>query len=381
MRILHTSDWHLGKVIYGQSLIEDQRYFINNFLFPLIEEYMPDVLILSGDIFDRQIAPVEAIRLFDSFVTRLTNEYNTKLIAITGNHDGADRLGIGMQLLRSSEVYITSRLEGDFFPVVLEGKHPVHIYSLPYLDPPAVRDYLGSDEIKSFEEAYKAVLNIIAGKIDKSAYNILVAHLFVAGSVTSDSESSLFVGGSGEVSPGIFECFDYVALGHLHRAQGHSNIRYSGSPLKYSFDEENHKKSVTLLDFGNNLNPTITQIPVKPLRDLRVIKGSMEEILKMAEYDQRRDDYIFAQLEGPLVFEPMAKLRRVYSNILGMTQTGFAEGEYSTDRTLLKKQFQQNNYLSLFKEFIKQICLDKVTESDVALFEQALAELAKEETQ
>ncbi|HHW45322.1 MAG TPA: exonuclease SbcCD subunit D [Clostridiales bacterium] len=381
MRILHTSDWHLGKIIYGQSLIEDQRYFINDFLFPLIDEYLPDAIILSGDIFDRQIAPVEAIRLFDSFVTRLIKEHNTRLIAVTGNHDGADRLGIGMQLLRSSEVYITSRLEGDFAPVVLEGKRPIHIYSLPYLDPPAVRDYLGSDEIKSFEDAYKAVLNIMAEKIDKKAYNILVAHLFVAGSVTSDSESSLFVGGSGEVSPGVFKEFDYVALGHLHRAQNHSNICYSGSPLKYSFDEENHKKSVTLLDFGESPEPVITQIPVKPLRDMRVVRGSIEEIVKKAETDKNKDDYIFARLEGPLVFEPMAKLRKVYPNILGITQTGLTGGEYSLDRSALKEKFHQNNYLSIFEEFIKQICFDKATESDVALFNQALEELAREDPQ
>lgn len=380
MRILHTSDWHLGKVIYGQSLIEDQQYFINDFLFPLIEEYTPHAIILSGDIFDRQIAPTAAIRLFDHFVTRLTSEFNIKLIAITGNHDGTDRLGIGMQLLKSNGVYITSRLE-DFSPVVLNNERQVQIYSLPYLDPPIVRDFTGNDDIRSFEDAYKAVLDRITSRLDKSAYNILVAHLFAAGSETSDSESSLFVGGSGEVDPEVFKDFDYVALGHLHRAQGYSNIRYSGSPLKYSFDEEKHKKSITMLEFGNNANPTITQIPVKPHRDMRVVSGSIDQIIKMADKDENKQDYIFAELEGPLVFEPMTKLRAVYPNILGMTQTGFDNREYSADRDKLKKQFNQKNNIVIFEEFIKQICLDKATESDTQLFQQALSEIAKEETQ
>ena len=366
MKILHTSDWHLGRVIYGRSLIEDQQYFIERFFLPLLEDERPDAVILAGDIFDRQIAPVEALRLFDAFVTEVCGRRHIPVIAVSGNHDGADRLGLGGALLRESGLHITSRLDPYAPPVVLPGKREVHIYTLPYFDPAMARDCLREEELRGFAAAYSAVLEILRERLDPAAFNILVAHCFVAGAETSESESPIFIGGSGEVPGILFDGFDYVALGHLHRAQTlGEKIRYSGSPLKYSFDEEHHKKSVTMLEVGETLS--LRQIPVAFLRDMRTLSGGIEELEAAAETDPGREDYISAELTGLPVYEPMHRLRQIYPNTLSVRNGSFAADGAREERAALRGSDPQ----TVFAEFMRQMCGSEAEAADLAVFSAA----------
>lgn len=371
MKLLHTADWHLGRILYGRSMIEDQRYFIESFLFPLIDREQPDALLLSGDIFDRQIAPVEAIRLFDDFVTGLCLERSIPLLAISGNHDGADRLGLGARLYRAAGFYLGARLEPDAPPVVLQdGAGEVHIYSLPYFDPAMARDVLKDDSIRGYTDAFQAVLARIIARLQPDAFNILLAHCFVTGAAVSDSESPLFIGGSGEVDSRLFAPFDYVALGHLHRAQraGGDGVRYAGSPLKYSFDEEAHNKSVTLLETGRT--PLIRQIPVTPLRDMRTTAGTLGQLQQQAlsESPAAREDYIYAVLSGPPVFEPMARIREFYPNVLGVVNGAEEAAGETADRQALRQNLKKRDGMTLFEEFLRQMCDTEPTEDDRAVF-------------
>lgn len=372
MKIIHTSDWHLGRVIYGKSLLEDQKFFIESFFYPLLEAEKPDAIILSGDIFDRQIAPAEALRMFDSFVGHICADLKLPLIAISGNHDGADRLGLGGRLLSSAGFHITTKLDTDAPPVVLKGDREAHIYSLPYFDPAMARDYTGDDSIRGFSDAYAEIVGRLKAGLDKSAFNILVSHCFVAGAQSSDSESPLFIGGSGETEPTVFDGFDYVALGHLHRPQkAGSNGRYSGSPLKYSFDEESHNKSVTVLDIGADSFET-SQIPVTPLRDMRTLEGSLDELRAKAQTDPHKNDYIYAHLTGDPVFSPVEKLREFYPNTLGVRNGSIEQTAVSEKRASLKS----SSPVTVFDEFLRQMCGAEPTDSDREIFTDAYTKAA-----
>jgi len=371
MKILHTSDWHLGRVIYGRSLLEDQQYFIDSFLFPQIECEKPDAIILSGDIFDRSIAPVEAIRLFDSFLVRLGTEYKIPLIAVSGNHDSPDRLCMGTDLLKSFNINIITKVNPKMRPIVLGNNGNVHIYALPYFEPALARDILAED-LRGFEESYSAILSDIKANLDKSAFNILVSHCFVVGNSRSDSESPAFVGGGGEIPSTVFDGFDYVALGHLHRAQG-KHIRYSGSPLKYSFDEQNHNKSVTIIETDDKL--TIKDIPVCPLHDMVTLKGTIDEVLAL----EPSNDYVLAELSGPPVFEPMAKLRKSFPNILGIVREKNTTAFGKQDSSLLENNFKIKDEEEIFKEFMKTICGDNANDEDITLFKEAYSLHKREE--
>ena len=280
MKFIHTSDWHLGKMIYGRSLLEDQEYFIKQVFLPAVDREQPDFVILAGDIYDRQIAPVEAIRLFDWTVSEMAGR-EVPFFLISGNHDGADRLCVGARLLRKSGIYLTARLEDAFEPILLEKNgESVQIFLLPYFEPAEARDVLGDDSIRGFSEAYEAVLSRLEEKRDPALLSVLVSHCFVAGSTASDSESTLYVGGSGEVGAGCFRNFTYAALGHLHGPQkAGANGWYSGSPLCYSFDEEKQKKGCTVVTL-KGYETDCRQVPVVPMRPMRTLTAAFDQLME-----------------------------------------------------------------------------------------------------
>ena len=279
MKLVHTADWHLGKYLYGRSLLPDQEYFVREQFLPFLREERPDLVILAGDVFDRAIAPSGALRLFDSFLSGVS-ALGIPLAVIAGNHDGPDRMAIGGALLRKSGVYLAARPEEVLSPVELMcGDQPVRLFLLPYGEPAEIRAVLGNEELRTFQEAYAALLERAAALAAPDRLNLLAAHCFAAGSVTSASESPVYVGGTGEVSTACFAPFSYTALGHLHAPQrAGERGRYAGSPLKYSFDEANQEKSVTVVEFDGG-EPRVSFRSFPPLRDLRVLTGSFEELL------------------------------------------------------------------------------------------------------
>lgn len=379
MKLLHTSDWHLGKMIYGRSLLEDQRHFIEHVFLPAVEQHAPDCVILAGDIFDRQIAPVEAIRLFDQTLCAMRT-LEVPFAVIAGNHDGADRIALGASMLRESGIYIAAKLDDAFTPVQLEKDgQALHLYLLPYLEPAQVRAYFADETIQGFATAYRRVLEQLQESMDQTAINVLVAHCFAAGSQTCDSESAVYVGGSGEVPPELFASFDYVALGHLHGPQRvGQNGRYCGSPLKYSFDEEHHKKSMALVELTKQ-NCQTTCLPIIPLRDMRTLHGTLEELIALGK-KQPSNDYLAAELTNDTpVYMPLEQLRPYFCNLLSV-HCDWLNAATTHQHTTLRKTMQNRTVdeTTVFAAFLEQICGVEPTQTDYALFTEIL-EQAKQE--
>lgn len=380
MKIIHTSDWHLGRLIYGCSLIGDQEYFIKEIFLPYVINEQPQLVVIAGDIFDRQIAPVEAIRLFNCALGVLY-ERGIKIAVIAGNHDGGDRLAAYSGLLRGSGLYISAR-PFDTPPLYLEDKYGgVDVHFLPYFDTATARDILNDDSIRGAEEAYKAMINEIKKGFKAGRKNILIAHCFVAGSSVCESESPSFIGGSGEVGASVFEGFDYVALGHLHGPQQPSKtVFYSGSPLKYSFDEEKQKKSMIVADFNDN-KVDIKRLPIKSMRDMRTITGTLDELILASKSDKNSDDYLYAMLtnERP-IYEPMAQLREYYPNILGLHPGWLTTSGNGGARDELREKLRSKTAgdSMFFEEFLKQVCGITPGPKEIAVFEEVMAYISAE---
>ncbi len=264
----------------GCQMLPEQDYFIKNILLPAIDTEKPDAVIIAGDIFDRQVPPVEAVRLFSFAVTEICAKRGIPAVVIAGNHDGADRLAVYAPLLRPQGLYLSAR-PLDTPPLCLKDEYgEVYFHLLPYFDAAVARDILGREDIHGQNTAFKEMISQIHPV--SGARNVLVTHCFAAGSATCESESPLAVGGSEEVDPSLFEGFDYVALGHLHGPQkSGQNGCYSGSPLKYSFDEERHKKSLAIVTLGVS-GTRINRIPVKTQHDMRTVTGTVREIIAAA---------------------------------------------------------------------------------------------------
>jgi exonuclease SbcD len=372
MKILHTSDWHLGKSVMGCQMLRDQEYFIENVLLPTLDAEKPDVVIIAGDIFDRQVAPVDAVRLFSHAVTEICVKRKIPAAVIAGNHDGADRLTVYSELVRGQGLYLSAR-PLDTPPLRLEdGQGEVYFHLLPYFDAAQARDILELDDIHGQNAAFAAMLHEIHPV--KGARNVLVAHCFAAGSATCESESPLAVGGSEEVDTALFEGFDYVALGHLHGPQKSGvNGAYSGSPLKYSFDEERHKKSLAIVTLDGD-GAQMRRIPVTPLHNMRTVTGGIKEIIAAAENDPARDDYIYANLTDTRpVYEPMALLREYYPNMLGLHPGWLDAGQLGLERAGLKEGLRTGSGDKLlFEEFLSQICGVKPQPDELCVFEEMM---------
>ncbi|MDE5976918.1 MAG: exonuclease SbcCD subunit D [Turicibacter sp.] len=316
MRFLHLGDLHFGKIVNSFSMIEDQQYVLEQ-VKAYIKEYKPDAILLAGDIYDRSVPPARAVSLYSQFLKEVLIDLKTPVLAVAGNHDGADLIDFGHELFESAQYYVAGRYTKEMKKVTLfDEAGPVNIYLLPFADYAVVREAHQDQIIKSLDDAMKVSLG--ANPVNKEERNVLVTHAFVVGGEEveeSDSEKKLVVGGKESVSASYFEEFDYVALGHLHRTQkvGSDKIRYSGSLLKYSFSEENYQKSVTMIDLSETGALTCELLPLTPRREVRTLKGTLDDLLNQ----EGSDDYLRIILtdKGELL-EPMSKLRQVYPNVM-----------------------------------------------------------------
>ena len=379
MKFIHTSDWHLGRMLYGRSLLPDQEHFIENTLLPLVDREQPDGVILAGDIYDRSVAPAAAIRLFDRTVEALAQR-GVPLIAIAGNHDGADRLAVGAQLLRKNGVVIAARPQDAFSPYVLEkAGETVQLFTLPWLDAPSARQLLGEEGqgLRTWGQCAQAIVDKMAGMFLPGAAHVLVSHCFVAGSILSDSESTVFVGGSDQTPADIFAPFDYVALGHLHAPQrAGEKGRYSGSPLWYSVDEEKHKKSLSIIEVRPG-GFSLGEEPVVPLRRVRRISGKFQELLEAGEVSPSEDlvDITLTD-EGP-VYLPAKQLRPYYPNLLSIhSQWMIRRQEESEIQAADARRVSRTEVLS---RFLQDVCDTEMTPEDEALFAETLRQLDLQE--
>lgn len=319
MRFLHTADLHIGKRVNEFSMLEDQEYILRQILKTADKEQVEAVLI-AGDVYDKQVPSAEAVRLFDWFLTQL-NSRKLPVIVIGGNHDSVERLSFGAQIMEESGVYLTQSYDGKVVPVRLEDEYgPVNLWMLPFLKPAMVKRFFSEQDIVTYQDALETVIGNM--ELNREERNLLIAHQFVTGAVTGGSEDSVevFVGGVENVDASVFADFDYVALGHIHRAQsaGGEQIRYSGTPLKYSFSEIRHEKSVTIAELKEKGSLTVHQVPLKPLHDMREIRGSYEELVLRENYQGTNlEDYLHVILTDENdIPDVIGRLRSIYPNIM-----------------------------------------------------------------
>lgn len=380
MKILHTADWHLGKIIHGKSLIEDQKYFINNCFFKTIADENPDVVIIAGDIYDRAIAPIEAISLFN-YVINTLYENNIVVLCISGNHDSPKRIATYSDILNKNNIFFRSDISDCFNPITIsKNDQKINFFLLPHFDLVNAKLYFNSyddlqDQITSIDIAYKIIIDKIHEKLNKNQLNVLISHCFITGSSISDSESPLFVGNSCEVGSEKFSIFDYVALGHLHSYQKNKpNICYSGSPLKYSFNEPNSQKSMTIINLKNKSDISLKQIPIKPLHEMLSVEGYFEDLITLGKLNPNNNYIRIILKDNNPVFMPLCRLREFYPNILTLSSNFLNQSEDS-------KSFQYNalsNETDIFKSFMQDICSCEVNEDDLIFFSKALKKSYKE---
>ena len=353
MKLMHLGDLHIGKVLLEQSLLEDQEYILNQICEIIVDKKVDGVLI-AGDVYDKGIPNIDAVSLLNRFFNRLINELRVKVFVIAGNHDSKERLNFGSKLFEKEGLFIECQYNGKLKKVVLDNNGVnVNIYMLPFVKPIEVR-YLFDSDIKDYNEAIKFILD--REEINKNEVNVLVCHQFVTymgeKPVLCDSEN-INIGTIDNVDASLFFDFDYVALGHIHGPQriGRDNIRYSGTMLKYSFSEVNHHKSLVILDIdGKNLNYEL--VPLVPLRDLREIKGPIDELIKYENYiGTKTDDYIKAIItdEEP-GYEVLSRIRNIYPNTLKLE---IRNSKTITNNLELEKidRLKEKSVLELFSDF------------------------------
>ena len=456
MRFLHTADWHLGRIFYGQYLTEDQAHVLENQFFSILKDEKIDGILLAGDIFDRAVPPIEAIELWDSIITRLAMDYKVPLFVVSGNHDGAERLEVGRSMLSRSGIHIWGSPHHALQPFEFEGADgKVAICPMPFSEPRRIGDALGlgsannslqtiqslenaidadtktkakSKRSKSkkasvdiiedslfasvdmadtnladvetndvvtqdldrnnettlnlhnYDQMYQAWSNHLRTQVPKGMRSIAISHAFVMGGDVGGSERTLSVGGSEQVSPQVFKDFHYTALGHLHGPQrmGADYIRYSGSPLKYSFDEHTQKKSFTIIDMDAKGKVDISTIPVEAKRDVVILEGYFEDLLNNKKLQAKhKDDYVQARLLDTMpIMDGMAKLRQVYHrcmtiDLVGRVATPMADMDEAV--------FKELNERELFNQFAETVWKEPLTEREQQYINSVWDRILKED--
>jgi len=378
MRFVHLSDLHLGKRLNEFSLIDDQKYILNKII-EIISQNDIDAIIIAGDIYDKTVPSAEAVELFDSFLTSLSFIKKTVFI-VSGNHDSAERLAFGGKLMTSSGVYISPVYDGRIEPISLKDEFgTVNFWLVPFLKPSSVRRYFENDDIDSYDDAVRTVVNSL--NLEKTERNVIVSHQFVTGAVLSDSEK-ITVGGSENISCDIYNDFDYVALGHIHRPQtiGKENIRYCGTPIKYSFSEVNHNKSLTVVDIKEKGSIEMTYIPLVPMRDMAEIKGSFDDIISPITYEGTtlRTDFLHITLtDEDEIINAIGKLRKVYHNILKLDYDNTRTRSYAS--VDLSDRVEIKSPIELFSELYEKQNNMPMNSEERQFMENLISSLSYEE--
>lgn len=372
MKLFHLSDLHIGKRVNEFSMIEDQKYILTQILY-VADQEKPDGILISGDVYDRTIPTAEAVQVFDAFLTRLS-EQKIPAFIISGNHDSAERLAFGSSLMGKSGIYFSKVYDGTVEKIPMQDAYgTVWIYLLPFLRPSTIRHALPerAEEVRSAADAVRIALE--QTKIDEKERNVLLAHQFVTGAKRCDAEE-LQVGDVDQIPAELFASFEYVALGHIHSPQkvGRETVRYCGAPLKYSFSEAGQEKSITVVELKEKSSVDLRTIPLKPLHDLRKIRGTYLEVTAKSFYENRDcEDYLQVILtDEEDVPDGMAKLRTIYPNLMRL--------EYDNKRTRSNaevraaERVEEKSELELFQEFYELQNNQSMTEVQEQFVEELL---------
>lgn len=325
MKLVHLSDLHLGKIVSGFSMVADQQYILKQ-IEEIIEAERPDAVLLAGDLYDKSVPSAEAVRMLDHFLTWLA-ERRITTIAISGNHDSAVRTAFASAILAQEGIHMAPVYDGHIEPILLQDAYgEVAIYSLPYIKPIHVRQAFPEEEAGDYDQALRVAVSHIP--LSGARRNVLLTHQFITGASRADSEE-MAVGGLDQVDGEVFEAFDYVAAGHLHRPQNLQNgrIRYCGTPLKYSFSEERDAKSVTVVELGEKGDRRVRTVPLSPLHDMRTLRGSYHDLMRPASYQGAgQEDYLRIVLtDEEEILNGFGRLQTAYPNLMKL--------EYDNRRT------------------------------------------------
>ena len=375
-RFLHTSDWHLGRALYGQSLIEDQSFILTQML-DLIDQRRPHALIIAGDVFDRALPPESAVKLFDWFLSEVALKRKVPVVLIPGNHDSRERVGFASSLLRNQNVTIFGDLEDAFHPVQLRGNddQTYSVYGIPFVEPIEIGQLLGQMDVRTPDQATRLLCARLLAAKENADPAILICHAFVTGGEVSESEKEIYIGGSSQVDASAFDGFVYTALGHLHKPQraGRDHVRYSGSLLHYSKSEIGHSKSVTEVHLGLKDNKTeIVEMlfhELKPKRALRYVEGDLTQLMESGRSEPNaQTDYIIAGFtDGGAVLDAFAKLRTVYPQLLHISRAG---GFVPNTLPAVTREREEMSDFELFTEFFRDSTGHELSEPErVALIE------------
>jgi exonuclease SbcD len=376
LRILHTSDWHLGRALHGEPLLEDQAWMLERLL-EAVKDERPDALVVAGDVYDRAVPPPEAVSLLDDFLTRVA-ERGVQVVAIAGNHDSPERLSFGARLLESRGIHLRGGLRDPARPVEIEGRGL--LYAIPFLDPEVVRGLEGDDEIRGHAAATERILaRARADAAARAVPTVLVAHAFVQGAAeTPDSERPLAVGGSGAVPASTFEGFDYVALGHLHASQDVGpRISYSGSPLKYSFSEAAHAKAISLVEVARGGART-SSLPLGARRDVVRLRGTLADLLARPELERHRRDLLEVTLDDAgYVFDAKHRLEARFSHVLNVLRAELVPGGEGAFARRVEAAGRDD--AKLFRAFFETVAGGAPTAPQEAVFAEAIAAVERRE--
>ena len=352
MKIMHLSDLHIGKKVNEYSMLQDQIYILKEILH-IIDDEKVETVIIAGDVYDRSLPPNEALELFDEFLYQLSSR-NVNVFVISGNHDSPERISYGGRMMTENKIFLSPVYDGNVKPITLNDDYgEVNFYLLPFVRPADIRRYFPDENIENYTDAVKVAIDNM--NVDFSERNILVTHQFVTGAELSESED-IIVGGTDNVSGEVFDGFDYVALGHIHREQtvGKDNIRYCGTPLKYSFSETKNIKSVTILDFNDKGNIEYSKIPLTPLRDMREIRGTYYELTLKSNYESTNtEDYLHITLtDEEDIPDAIGKLRSIYPNIMKLDYDNLrTRGSGTVDAI---ENIESKSPFELFADLFKQ---------------------------
>jgi len=374
MKLIHTSDWHLGRIFHGVHLTDDQEHVLRQFV-DLVADVKPDAVLIAGDIYDRAVPPPEAVALLDDVLSSITLKLKVPVIMIAGNHDSPERLGFGSRVMAERGLHVFGPLSQSIEPIQLEDKSGlVNLYCLPYAEPPVVRQVF-DQEAPDHNSIFKLLLNEAKKKHPPGRRSILMTHAFVAGGEESESERPLSVGGSGMVDAQLFSDFNYVALGHLHRPQkaGFEHVQYSGSLMKYSFSEADHKKAVNIVEMDASGGVKLEKVSLLPRRDVRRIEGNLADIIAGAAKDNGKHDYLMVTLQDKqAILDAMGKLREVYPNVLHIERPMLSiDGKLNNNQA----DHRKIDDAQLFASFFSQVMNEDLSDDEQRAYKTVVQEL------
>ncbi|MEE1257565.1 MAG: exonuclease SbcCD subunit D [Lachnospiraceae bacterium] len=377
MKLLHLGDLHLGKSLGEFDLIEDQKYILNQILDLIVQESV-DAVLIAGDVYDKSIPSEAATRLLDTFLSQLAAK-NVKTFVISGNHDSDDRLNYGSKLFVSNQIYISAVYDGHLNQYVInDGETEVHVYLLPFVKASQIKHYFPEAEIATYEDAVRVIID--TADINKEKCNVLVAHQFVAGKGEdpalggSEGAGTQSVGLVEKIGYNCFDKFDYVALGHIHSPQrvGRDEVRYSGSPLKYSLSEVNNEKSVPVITISGKKDISIDLFPLKPMRNMRHIKGKMEDLLNKANV-KSSEDFIYATLtDEDIINDAMGIFQQTYPNTVKIDYDNSHTREI--EQVDISKIAQNKSFSELISDFYRLMYQCEISDEEMDIMRMVARE-------